>query len=176
MTTALVIGGTSGVGLAVARQLAGRGHTVHIAGRNTGRLDRATAAIDGDVHGHVLDAGPGGVTPDGPPFAATFAYQPIFDIAAGEIYAYEALVGGRGGEAASPAGKIRVIPLHSAGEAGSFRDVAQLSQREPRSRLLDLDPHRQNRVRRWRGVDIHHNLGKQIDLLQSSPAIPERGR
>jgi NAD(P)-dependent dehydrogenase (short-subunit alcohol dehydrogenase family) len=56
MTTALVIGGTSGVGLEVARQLAGRGHAVHIAGRNTGRLDRATAAIDGDVHGHVLDA------------------------------------------------------------------------------------------------------------------------
>jgi NAD(P)-dependent dehydrogenase (short-subunit alcohol dehydrogenase family) len=56
MSTALVIGGTSGVGLAVARQLASRGHAVHIAGRNTERLNRATAAIDGDVHGHVLDA------------------------------------------------------------------------------------------------------------------------
>ncbi|MEV6107347.1 SDR family oxidoreductase [Streptomyces sp. NPDC051940] len=56
MPTALVIGGTSGVGLAVARQLAGQGHTVHIAGRDTERLNRATAAIDGDVHGHVLDA------------------------------------------------------------------------------------------------------------------------
>jgi NAD(P)-dependent dehydrogenase (short-subunit alcohol dehydrogenase family) len=56
MSTALVIGGTSGVGLAVARQLADRGHTVHIAGRNAERLDRATSAIDGDVHGHVLDA------------------------------------------------------------------------------------------------------------------------
>ncbi|WP_232030188.1 SDR family oxidoreductase [Streptomyces lincolnensis] len=56
MSTALVIGGTSGVGLAVARQLADRGHAVHIAGRNAERLDRATSAIDGDVHGHVLDA------------------------------------------------------------------------------------------------------------------------
>ncbi|MFK4085323.1 SDR family oxidoreductase [Kribbella sp. NPDC020789] len=56
MSTALVIGGTSGVGLAVARQLAGRGDTVHIAGRNTERVDQATAAIDGDVHGHILDA------------------------------------------------------------------------------------------------------------------------
>ncbi|MGW2380134.1 SDR family oxidoreductase [Streptomyces sp. NPDC001658] len=56
MSTALVIGGTSGVGLAVARQLADRGHAVHIAGRNAQRLDRATSAIDGDVHGHVLDA------------------------------------------------------------------------------------------------------------------------
>ncbi|MFF7987890.1 SDR family oxidoreductase [Streptomyces sp. NPDC007901] len=56
MSTALVIGGTSGVGLAVARQLAGRGHAVHIAGRNTERLKEATAAIAGDVHVHVLDA------------------------------------------------------------------------------------------------------------------------
>ena len=56
MSTALVIGGTSGVGLAVARQLADRGHAVHIAGRNAQRLDRATSAIDGDIHGHVLDA------------------------------------------------------------------------------------------------------------------------
>ncbi len=56
MTTALVIGGTSGVGLAVARQLTSRGHAVHIAGRNTERLNRATAAIGGDVRGHVLDA------------------------------------------------------------------------------------------------------------------------
>ncbi|WLW50301.1 SDR family oxidoreductase [Streptomyces sp. YU58] len=56
MSTALVIGGTSGVGLAVARQLVGRGHVVHIAGRNAERLNRATAAIGGDIHGHVLDA------------------------------------------------------------------------------------------------------------------------
>jgi NAD(P)-dependent dehydrogenase (short-subunit alcohol dehydrogenase family) len=56
MSTALVIGGTSGVGLAVARQLAGRGDAVHIAGRNPDRMHRARAAIGGEVQGHVLDA------------------------------------------------------------------------------------------------------------------------
>jgi NAD(P)-dependent dehydrogenase (short-subunit alcohol dehydrogenase family) len=56
MSTALVIGGTSGIGLAVAQQLARRGDTVHVAGRNTDRMIQAQAVIDGDVYGHVLDA------------------------------------------------------------------------------------------------------------------------
>lgn len=63
MSTALVIGGTSGVGLAVAQQLSRRGDTVHIAGRNQDRMIKAKATIDsevrGDVHGHVLDAADG---------------------------------------------------------------------------------------------------------------------
>lgn len=57
MSTTVVIGGTSGIGLAVAQQLARRGDTVHIAGRDADRMARARTAIDGDVHGHVLDAG-----------------------------------------------------------------------------------------------------------------------
>jgi len=56
MPTTLVIGGTSGVGLAVARQLAAKGDDVHIAGRNEERMLRAKTAVDGRVHGHVLDA------------------------------------------------------------------------------------------------------------------------
>lgn len=56
MPTALVIGGTSGVGLAVAQQLSRRGDTVHIAGRRGDRMTDATAAVEG-AHGHVLDAG-----------------------------------------------------------------------------------------------------------------------
>ncbi len=67
MSTALVIGGTSGVGLAVAQQLARRGDTVHIAGRNPDRMSKAKVTIDsevhgdvhGNVHGHVLDAADG---------------------------------------------------------------------------------------------------------------------
>ena len=56
MPTALVIGGTSGVGLAVAQQLAERGDAVHIAGRDPGRLTEAMAVSHADVQGHVLDA------------------------------------------------------------------------------------------------------------------------
>lgn len=55
MPIALVIGGTSGVGLAVAQQLSRRGDTVHIGGRSQERLAKAAATIDG-AHGHVIDA------------------------------------------------------------------------------------------------------------------------
>lgn len=56
MTTTLIIGGTSGVGLAAAQQFIGRGDTVHIAGRDHLRLDRALTETVG-AQGHVLDAG-----------------------------------------------------------------------------------------------------------------------
>jgi NAD(P)-dependent dehydrogenase (short-subunit alcohol dehydrogenase family) len=55
MPTTLVIGGTSGVGLAVAQQLIHRGDTVHIASRNPDRLEHAAATVDG-AHGHIVDA------------------------------------------------------------------------------------------------------------------------
>ncbi|WP_405863517.1 SDR family oxidoreductase [Streptomyces sp. NBC_00005] len=54
--TALVVGGTSGIGLATARLLQARGATVHIAGRNKERLD-ALAATDAELLGHRADAG-----------------------------------------------------------------------------------------------------------------------
>ena len=53
--TALVVGGTSGVGLATARQLLAAGMTVHIAGRSTARLEDAVAT-DPALIGHQLDA------------------------------------------------------------------------------------------------------------------------
>lgn len=53
--TALIIGGTSGVGLAAARQLLARGVTVHVAGRGRERLDALTAT-DPDLFGHQVDA------------------------------------------------------------------------------------------------------------------------
>jgi NAD(P)-dependent dehydrogenase (short-subunit alcohol dehydrogenase family) len=55
MPTTLVIGGTSGIGLAVAQQLSLRGDTVHLAGRNQDRTAKATVAVEGS-QGHVLDA------------------------------------------------------------------------------------------------------------------------
>ena len=53
--TALVLGGTSGVGLATARQLRVRGALVHIASRDKRKLD-AIAATDVDLTGHQADA------------------------------------------------------------------------------------------------------------------------
>ncbi|MEV0536151.1 SDR family oxidoreductase [Kitasatospora sp. NPDC050463] len=54
--TALVVGGTSGIGLATARLLQARGAMVHIAGRSKERLD-ALAVTDADLVGHRADAG-----------------------------------------------------------------------------------------------------------------------
>ncbi|WP_067721152.1 SDR family oxidoreductase [Nocardia yamanashiensis] len=53
---ALVVGGTSGVGLATARQLQARGATVHIAGRSAARLAEV-AGTDPDLIGHQVDGG-----------------------------------------------------------------------------------------------------------------------
>lgn len=55
MTTALIVGGSSGIGLATARLLRAHGATVHISGRNQARLD-ALRASDPDL---VLHRGDG---------------------------------------------------------------------------------------------------------------------
>ncbi len=55
---ALVTGANKGIGLEIGRQLAGRGFTVALAGRDRARVDAAAAQLQGDgfdVHGVVLD-------------------------------------------------------------------------------------------------------------------------
>jgi NAD(P)-dependent dehydrogenase (short-subunit alcohol dehydrogenase family) len=54
-STSLIIGGTSGIGLATALRLAAAGDTVHIAGRRTERV-RALAAEHPQLIGHAVDA------------------------------------------------------------------------------------------------------------------------
>jgi len=44
---AVVTGGGSGIGLAIARELAGRGYSVSVLGRNRSRIDAAAAALPG---------------------------------------------------------------------------------------------------------------------------------
>lgn len=52
---ALVTGANRGIGLEVSRQLAGRGHTVHLASRDLERGTRAAADLAGDVRAVQLD-------------------------------------------------------------------------------------------------------------------------
>jgi NAD(P)-dependent dehydrogenase (short-subunit alcohol dehydrogenase family) len=54
--TALVVGGTSGIGLATARRLRDRGATVHVVGRDKAKLDDI-AATDPELIGHRADGG-----------------------------------------------------------------------------------------------------------------------
>jgi uncharacterized oxidoreductase len=53
--TILITGGSSGIGLEVARQLLGRGNTVIVTGREQGRLDQACAELP-DLQAIVSDA------------------------------------------------------------------------------------------------------------------------
>lgn len=53
--TALVTGGTSGIGLATARRLAEEGAQVFVTGRSQARVDEAVATIGGSVRGVASD-------------------------------------------------------------------------------------------------------------------------
>jgi NAD(P)-dependent dehydrogenase (short-subunit alcohol dehydrogenase family) len=50
-STTLIVGGTSGIGLAAALQLARAGDEVHVVGRSQARLDKIAATL----HGHQAD-------------------------------------------------------------------------------------------------------------------------
>ena len=54
--TALIVGGTSGIGLATARLMRAAGATAHIVGRSKERLD-AAASSDPELVGHRADGG-----------------------------------------------------------------------------------------------------------------------
>ena len=55
MTRSLIIGGSSGIGMAAAHRLLQRGEEVHIAGRAAPRLDAAVEALP-EARAHVVDA------------------------------------------------------------------------------------------------------------------------
>jgi NAD(P)-dependent dehydrogenase (short-subunit alcohol dehydrogenase family) len=55
--TALVVGGTSGIGLATARLLGAAGATVHIAGRGKERLDTVSSSdTNPNLTGTIIEA------------------------------------------------------------------------------------------------------------------------
>ncbi|MGB6804345.1 MAG: SDR family NAD(P)-dependent oxidoreductase, partial [Candidatus Sulfotelmatobacter sp.] len=51
----LVLGGSSGIGLAVAQQAVAQGARVIIASSNADRVKQAVATLDGNSEGHTLD-------------------------------------------------------------------------------------------------------------------------
>src|ERR1700733_2732856 len=51
----VALGGSSGIGLAVAQQVVARGARAIIASSNTDRVKQAVATLDGKAEGHTLD-------------------------------------------------------------------------------------------------------------------------
>jgi len=51
----VVLGGSSGIGLAVAQQVVARGARAIIASSNADGVKQAVATLDGKVEGHTLD-------------------------------------------------------------------------------------------------------------------------
>ena len=51
----VVLGGSSGIGLAVAQQAVAQGATAIIASSNADRVKQAVATLDGKAEGHTLD-------------------------------------------------------------------------------------------------------------------------
>ncbi len=52
----IVLGGSTGIGLATAKRLVGRGARVTLAARDRERLDGAVAELGGSARGHAVDA------------------------------------------------------------------------------------------------------------------------
>lgn len=81
--TALVSGGTGGIGLAIARRLAAEGATVYVTGRNRERLDALTSMSGGSIRGIVGDPSSGAG-------AATILSEiPTVDVLVNNLGAYE---------------------------------------------------------------------------------------
>ena len=51
----VVVGGTSGIGEAIAKHYADEGRRVYVSGRDQGRADEAAQRIGGDTHGLAVD-------------------------------------------------------------------------------------------------------------------------
>jgi NAD(P)-dependent dehydrogenase (short-subunit alcohol dehydrogenase family) len=82
--TALVTGSTAGIGLAIAKRLAGEGVAVTICGRNQAKLDEAAAQVGGQVRAILADP----ATADGA--ARLIAEVPQVDILVNNLGIYEA--------------------------------------------------------------------------------------
>ncbi|HEY3435784.1 MAG TPA: SDR family NAD(P)-dependent oxidoreductase, partial [Solirubrobacterales bacterium] len=55
MRTAVVTGAGSGLGRAIAVELAGRGYRVHVTDLDAGAADRVAAELGGEARGSALD-------------------------------------------------------------------------------------------------------------------------
>jgi short-subunit dehydrogenase len=87
-TTALITGGSTGIGLDLAREFASHKHNLVIVARNADRLDQAAGALEGK-YGVKVTAIPSDLSIDGSP-------QRLFDAIAGEGIQVDYLVNNAG--------------------------------------------------------------------------------
>ena len=91
---AVVTGGSSGLGLAIAKELAGQGAKVVITGRNPQKLERAVAEIGHGATGHVVDV------------TKVAGIERLFDAIRADHGRVDVLVANAGGGQIVPIGKI----------------------------------------------------------------------
>lgn len=91
---AVVTGGSTGIGLAIAKRFVSEGATVYITGRRQAELDAAVLAIGGDAHGARVDS------------ADVAQLQALFDGIAQKHGKLDVLVANAGGGSLMPLGQI----------------------------------------------------------------------
>ncbi|KAA0700950.1 SDR family NAD(P)-dependent oxidoreductase [Neorhizobium sp. P12A] len=106
---AVIVGGSSGVGLATAGTLLARGFRVTITGRDAQRLEKAKASLRGDVHALAIDAA------DAASVAEGFSVVGPFD------HLVLAMSGGRGG---GPFASVQAADIRAAFDEKMFPHFA----------------------------------------------------
>lgn len=119
---ALVAGGSAGLGLAIAKQLAAEGAHVSIASRSAERLGEAAAQIPGGVHQAVADVRDGE------------AVRAWVDGAAERFGAVHIVVANAGGPPAGPASAFDVDAYRDAVEVGLLGSIAVVQAALPHLR------------------------------------------
>src|SRR5688500_18891539 len=109
---ALVAGGSAGLGLAIAKELAAEGARVSIASRSADRLDAAAAEIGGDVHTAVVDVRDGD------------AVRAWVDAVAERLGGVQIVVANAGGPPAGPASAFGIEGYRDALEVGLLGSIA----------------------------------------------------
>lgn len=119
---ALVAGGSAGLGLAIAKQLAAEGAHVSIASRSAERLEQAAGQIQGEVHRAVVDV------------RDTESVRAWVDSAAERFGAVHIVVANAGGPPAGPASAFDVDAYRDAVEVALLGSIAVVQAAMPHLR------------------------------------------
>jgi short-subunit dehydrogenase len=135
-TTALITGGSTGIGLDLAREFAAHGHNLVVVARNRDRLDQAAGALEGK-YGVKVTAIPSDLSVDG-------SAQRLYDAVVGEAIQVDYLVNnagfGLGGEFADTdlERELDMIQLNVAAVVHMTKLFMQPMLRRKKGRIMNV--------------------------------------